>query len=303
MNCDSQRQAALKIRNHLTTFISMTLILLCSSLDANSQGFPEQTLGADEMEKVEVIDRSGKVQNIHYSTNEDGLAIYQGDIILIQSQRLRTMSTDEISVQSKSIAAILGLEVIDRSKLWPNGEIFYWVDPNLPNPNRVTRAVQHWQDNTDLVFTRLTDVRGDVIVFQSGRNCASPLGYQEGPQPIYLSEFCDFGHVVHEIGHALGLQHEHAREDQEAYIRILHDNIIPGKEANFYPDPFKFRDAGEYCYDSIMHYPADAFSINPPSAKTIDPLIDVRIGQRNKLALCDIQTIGALYAQEIGSRP
>nr|KAG5698486.1 hypothetical protein BaRGS_022016 [Batillaria attramentaria] len=62
--------------------------------------------------------------------------------------------------------------------------------------------------------------------------------------------------VLHEIGHALGLIHEHQRPDRDQYIAINRENIRPGRQRDFERfGPARVQNLGVgYDYMSIMHY-------------------------------------------------
>lgn len=63
-------------------------------------------------------------------------------------------------------------------------------------------------------------------------SCASFVGCQGGEQPVYISKVCRAGNLCHEIMHALGLHHEHTRQDRDQYVTIEWDNILKGEHVN-----------------------------------------------------------------------
>ena len=80
---------------------------------------------------------------------------------------------------------------------------------------------------------------------------------------------CDsLGTTMHELLHALGQKHEQSRPDRDTYVTVDFTNIQSGKENNFVVS--SAADVGR-AYDmlSLMHYSAEAFSIN--GGPTITP--------------------------------
>ncbi|MEM9952454.1 MAG: M12 family metallopeptidase [Chloroflexota bacterium] len=219
----------------------------------------------------------------------NGYAIYQGDIIL--------------SSQPQEF----GLGIVPRSSyMWPDGLVAFQIDSNLAAKDRVYDAVAYWEEHTQIRFVERTDENADeypnYIRFVTSTGCASYVGMQGGGQRLFLSPRCSLGNTIHEIGHALGLWHEHSRNDRDEYVDVRFENIYRGYEHNFQIQSDNGEDLGEYDYGSIMHYPSWAFSKN--GEDTIIPLqSDVEIGQRTHLSEGDLEAIAEMYgyADELAS--
>ena len=106
-----------------------------------------------------------------------------------------------------------------------------------------------------------------------------------------------FGVAIHEIGHAMGLYHEHTRPDRGQFVQINWDNIESDKTNNFViPTTGTSANSGTYDFGSIMHYGLTAFSTN--GNQTITPLVTVpagvTIGQRNGLSAGDQSAVTSM---------
>jgi len=170
--------------------------------------------------------------------------------------------------------------------IWPNGIVPYVIDAKLSDTaeGRIRDAIKHWSNIRAVSLIERTAANAssfpNYIHFIDKNQCASWVGFQNsGPQSIYSGDNCSTGSMIHEIGHALGLLHEHTRPDRDNFVSVDWSNITSGKEHNFeiLSDGLPL---GEYDYGSIMHYGERFFSAN--GAPTLRPIMNTNstIGQR-----------------------
>ena len=219
-------------------------------------------------------------ESVNY-TAANGVAVYQGDIILNFG-----------GVQQA------GLGISPRQDyLWPNNVMAYEIESGLANKQRITDAIAHWEARTDIRFVERTSANAsqypNYVKFVTAAGCASYVGMQGGMQRLFLSPQCSTGNTIHEIGHALGLWHEQSRNDRDEFVEVRFQNITRGYEHNFDIRSDDGEDLGDYDFASIMHYPRWAFSKN--GEDTIVPYNGAEIGQRDGLSAGDIGAIGLMY--------
>jgi uncharacterized protein (TIGR03437 family) len=187
------------------------------------------------------------------------------------------------------------------SKLWTSGVIPYIFDSSFVNQPRMMTAMQQWQDATGLQFVARTNQSNYVTFMSPGTGCNSFVGMQGGAQILNLAVGCYDGSALHELGHAIGLFHEHARLDRGQWVQIVHDNLIA-------TCPFEFdfglaagsQDIGVYDFGSIMHYDGWADTRNGyPTILTIPPYIPIGEAVINNTGLSptDIETVRKLYGK------
>ncbi len=151
---------------------------------------------------------------------------------------------------------------------WAGGVVYYSFNANVSAPRRThfLDACAEWATFANLTFTLRTSQPNYVMVNDvpglGGGNSA--VGMIGGVQQLNIgSGSWNRGTLTHEIGHALGLIHEHQRSDRDAYVSILTANVPGGAtDGNFIRIPISTHN-GAYDFYSVMHYSRDALTINP----------------------------------------
>lgn len=215
-----------------------------------------------------------------------GVGVFEGDVLVPLAPGISNRSS---SVQAQSFSVALG------GSLWPDGIMPYTFDASLSSSAqaKIEQAIDHWNTTTPIRLV-LRSNQDDYVNFVNESGCASYIGRIGGAQPVYSSANCSAGNFIHEIGHALGLYHEHTRPDRDTYVDVNWPNISTSKSQNFDIVTSNIQVNTPYDYGSIMHYGKTFFSIN--GEETITPKqANVTIGQRMALSDHDLSGIKMLY--------
>ena len=96
-------------------------------------------------------------------------------------------------------------------------------------------------------------------------------------QELTLGHKMDKYKIKHLFMHTIGFYHEHNRPDRDQNVEISWDNIQESSKPFFNKRKFMEKFNISYDFNSIMHYPENAFSNhqkrNGNDGKTIKPLV------------------------------
>ncbi|HCA07917.1 M12 family metallopeptidase [Chryseobacterium sp.] len=262
----------------VTGFVIMVAFASCSK---NNEDIMAEAQ-ADGLQTKNI--KKGKLggQTITYE-EKDGLNFFQGDIVLTDKQLTEDHSAN------KGGASFLR---------WPGAKIYYTVAGNMGsiNANKITTAVNEYNTKTNTQWiprTNQTNYVEFIFGSSSGSDGWAHIGYQGGKQTISLDQYISVGSVIHEMGHTVGLYHEHARKDRDQYVSIQWNNIQDGQAYNFnmYNSG---TDIGPFNINSVMMYWPNSYSKNgQPTIKRANNTNFTY--NRTGFTTGDINTINTMY--------
>ncbi len=294
------------MRKHVFRFISsfvMTSTLIFAGCESPSEGPPNeapvslQAQGATSpLPEVKTGCLYGKGPVSYVMRGE--WAVVGGDMLFRPEELACPPETDP---PIQSLGGVTGITAA--FKKWPYGVVPYVIDPALPQQDRVQEAIRHWHTLTSIRFVPKTS-ETDYILFTpepTGVGASfSYVGMTGGLQKIWISKGANTKSVAHEMGHAIGLFHQHQSPYRDRHIKVHLDRVEPAFVYAFDKLPHvEAFDITSYDYQSIMHYPAEAFSKDwRPTIERLDG--GFAIGGM-ELSEGDVRTVEQMYGPFIFS--
>ncbi|MEE6128912.1 M12 family metallopeptidase [Chryseobacterium arthrosphaerae] len=268
---------ALAVKVMGLSLMTAAFLFSCDKSNDDLMTSPDQASRKEEVRKGQL-----NGQPVTY-IKKDGLNFFQGDIVLSDKQ------LEEGATANKGGASF---------SRWPGGKIYYTVAGNMGsiNANKITSAVNEYNSKTNTQWIpRTTQSNYVEFIFgsSSGSDGWAHIGYQGGKQNISLDQYISVGSVIHEMGHTVGLYHEHCRKDRDQYLSIQWGNIQDGQAYNFniYSSG---TDIGPFNINSVMMYWPNSYSKNGlPTIKRANNTTFTY--NRTGFTTGDINTINAMY--------
>uniref|UniRef100_A0A0K0E580 Metalloendopeptidase n=1 Tax=Strongyloides stercoralis TaxID=6248 RepID=A0A0K0E580_STRER len=192
----------------------------------------------------------------------------------------------------------------NRSNLWILPIKYYVQSSEMEK--KLNIAISILNNNTCITFKKEFQTFNDTqgLIFEEDSYCTSNIGkvFINKPQIITLSKECyeDTYLILHELGHALGLVHEHARKDRDKFIKIHYNRLNEMGKNNFYIRNFSYyyNYSTTYDYAALMHYTAYSFATawyNFFGYPVMEPKLNEQyihmMGQRKKMTFNEFKRI------------
>jgi len=181
---------------------------------------------------------------------------------------------------------------------WEDGKIPYYLTGDFSEDEVavIEEAMLTWEGICNVKFEKVNPMASAYHIIRLHEYVwTSSIGENNAECFMYFGDgYNELEHSIHELGHCLGLVHEHQRPDRDNYVLINWNKIYSVYHHNFeiIENPLIEEQSYPYDYESIMHYPINAFSRD--GSVTID-VLDGSVVQRNGISPFDAQKVQDIY--------
>jgi len=233
-----------------------------------------EQLGAGDA-RIAVVQHPGATMIYTYrnvanlAVAEDHVVLGPYDLVVAQQAMLRGDAPG-----SAAFATI----PVNRDEWWPNGIIPFEIDDALETRAReeILGAIATYEERTPLRFRARTN-QETFVRYVKQLECCGPFGHlasmtnhtgrRPGVNEVKMQTVEADGTLkarallrfsaLHETGHAIGLFHEHNRNDRDEFVQIDGDCVDPiyALSGNFSISTGS-QSVGPYDFRSVMHYPS-----------------------------------------------
>lgn len=258
---------------------------------------------ADDMNAIADCENGGRQPNAPFleerQKSESGLAMVEGDVAQLPSS-------------TKTPRPL--------RQLWENGTLRYCFAPTCTSEAKVAwkEALAHTKSQVPCLQFHEVGVKYEAansaahscevvpsvfVAADKSDGCWSYVGQVSGSsdylsrsQPLNLGRGCEtLGMAAHQLGHVLGMFHEHSRPDRGNYVYVSLDKFQYAAVDNFATREEAYS-GSTYDIMSLMHGSASAFSKTgeitmEPNDRKFTPFI----GQRMGFSRGDVSQLADLY--------
>jgi Astacin (Peptidase family M12A)/Abnormal spindle-like microcephaly-assoc'd, ASPM-SPD-2-Hydin/Transmembrane protein 131-like N-terminal len=245
-----------------------------------------------------VLAGTWKSKPIFYQVR-NGLALVEGDIVLGSAALVGNGSTALASAKQQAVQPD-ALSISYTANLWPSVagvfQIPYIITGSSSNLNTaLTNFNQTFSGFIQFVPRSSQSNYVNITVQGDGNEGFSNVGMAGGEQSLNCGAGCAVATWLHEMGHTVGLLHEHQRPDRASYITLnLASADLPNVPGNFTLPGYDFQNIGLFDHASIMEYGAFDFTkAGLPVIESIPP--GVPLSNDTGYSAGDVDGVERLY--------